>query len=222
MNSKHNSNKNEKNDNFHKLDYLCYNKIKSIPKNNLISKKSLNNLDLSHYNNSIEIDAKIQSKFRKINRHSQQKPILSERIKRNYSNGNKKPLTYGEGGLNFEQNSIYKINNADLNSFNNLLGLTDISLSPGSIRKNTNVKNIFDKNIIINNNNYDKKIIFLGDKNYNFNYNDDKNIKIVQSNQEIFPYENENDKIYLNLKTSLENSETKNQYYEHSKKKKYK
>ena len=213
MNSKNTS---MKNDNIYKLDYLCYNKIKSIPKKNLVSKKSLNNIDISHYNNSIEIDTKVQSKFRKINRHSQQKPILSERIKRNYSNGVKKGLNYGE--LNNEQNSIYKINNTELNSLNNLLGLNDISLSPGSMRKNGNVKNIFDKNIIINNNNYDKKIIFLGDKNYNFNYNDDKNIKIIHSHQEIFPYENDNDKIYLNSKTSIENSENKNQYYEHSKK----
>ena len=213
MNSKNTS---MKNDNIYKLDYLCYNKIKSIPKKNLVSKKSLNNIDISHYNNSIEIDTKVQSKFRKINRHSQQKPILSERIKRNYSNGVKKGLNYGE--LNNEQNSIYKINNTELNSLNNLLGLNDISLSPGSMRKNGNAKNIFDKNIIINNNNYDKKIIFLGDKNYNFNYNDDKNIKIIHSHQEIFPYENDNDKIYLNSKTSIENSENKNQYYEHSKK----
>ena len=39
------------------------------------------------------------------------------------------------------------------------------------------------------------------------------NIKIIHSHQEIIPYENDNDKIYLNSKTSIENSENKNQYY---------
>ena len=97
----------KKNQNFHKLDYVCFNKIKSIPKKNIISKKSFNNLSISNYNNSIEIDAKLHSKYRKINRHSQQKPILSERIKRNYSNGNKKGQN--NSGTHIEQNSIYKI-----------------------------------------------------------------------------------------------------------------
>ncbi len=139
----------KKNQNFHKLDYVCFNKIKSIPKKNIISKKSFNNLSISNYNNSIEIDAKLHSKYRKINRHSQQKPILSERIKRNYSNGNKKGQN--NNGTHIEQNSIYKINNTEMNSYNNLLGITNITLSPQTNRKNRNddVKNIFDKNIII-------------------------------------------------------------------------
>ena len=209
----------KKNQNFHKLDYVCFNKIKSIPKKNIISKKSFNNLSISNYNNSIEIDAKLHSKYRKINRHSQQKPILSERIKRNYSNGNKKGQN--NSGTHIEQNSIYKINNTEMNSYNNLLGITNITLSPQTNRKNRNddVKNIFDKNIIINNNNYDKKIIFLGDneyKNYKYRYNDDKNVGLTQSNNEIYPYEN--DIIYSNSKTIIDNS-TKNPYFQYSKKK---
>ena len=66
MNSKINIYKAE---NLHKLDYICYNKIKSIQKKNLISKNSLNNLNISHCNNSIEIIPKSKSGFKKINTH---------------------------------------------------------------------------------------------------------------------------------------------------------
>ena len=210
MNSKILSNKNN---NFHKLAYISCNKIKSIPKNKMITKKSLNNMEISNYNNSIEIESKPHSKFQKINRHSHQKPILSERVKRNYSNGNKKEQN--RSGL---KNSIYKINNTEMNSYNNLLGLTNLALSPTLNRKNrnANIKNIFDKNIIINNNNFDKKIIFLG-KDYNNNYNEDNNIKLAQLNQEFLGYEN--DKIYTNSKTSIDNSNEKNKYYPHIKSK---
>ena len=212
MNSQTISNKSQ---NFYKLDYLCYNKIKSIPRKNIIPKKSLNNLDLSHYNNSIEIDKKINGK---IKRRSQQKPILSERIKRNFSNGNKNENNYS--GMLLDKNSIYKIdiNNTDMNSFQNMLGLTNVSLSSSSYRKKKNAKinNIFDKNIIINNNNFDKKIIFLGEKDYDFN-KDNKNMKLAQSNKEIFPYDNDSEKI--DSKNILDNWQTQNLYYQYSKRK---
>ena len=110
-----------------------------------------------------------------------------------------------------------------MTSYKNLLGLNDISLSPSSSRKNgnnINIKNIFDKNIIINNNNFDKKIIHLGDKEYkNYKYTEDKDKdkRIAQSSNEIFPYEWE--KIYINSKNSIENSQAMNTYCEHSRKK---
>ena len=212
----------KKNSNYHKLDYICFNKIKSIPKNNIISRKILTNLDISNNNNSIEINSKAHQKFRKINRHNQQKPILSERLKRNYSNGNKKGTNYEV--LNFAQNSIYKISNTEMNSFNNILGLSSITLSPNANglnrnrNTNTNIKNIFDKNIIINNNNFDKKIIFLGGEN-NYNYEDDTNQKIAKSTLEILPYENENERVYENSKTSIDYSNSLNQQFEYTKRK---
>ena len=194
-----------KNQNFHKLDYICYNKIKSIPKQNIISKKSLYNLEISNYNNSIEIDGKIHSKYRKINRINQQKPILSERIKRNYSNGSK--MEHNCCGFNSGQNSIYKINNTEITSYKNLLGPNNISLSPSSSRKNKN------------NINFDKKICNLGDKeniNYKYSENKDTNRRIAQSSNEIFSYESE--KINTNSKNSIESSQAKNPYFGHSKK----
>ena len=204
MNPKKSSSKKQ---NFHKLDYLCYNKIKLIPKSNIISKDALNNLDLIHFNNSIEVDCKIHSKFRKLNRNINQKPILSERIKRNYSNGNKKES--GHGWLYNEKNKIYKINNTEMNSFNNLLNLNTIYLSPTSNGKstNSNVKNFFDKTIIINNNNFQKY-----EKKFN-----DKNIKIIHTSTEILS--NEDDQTYINSKPKENNSQLKTQYIDHSKKK---
>ena len=192
----------------YKLDYVCNNKIKSIPKKNLVTKKSLKNLDISHYNNSIEIDGKVHSTYRKINRSINQQPILSERIKRNYSNGTQKEQSYG--GLYIDKN-IYQMNNTEMNSFDNILGLVNnISISPKSKRKNTNtnINNIFDKNIIINNNNFDKKIIFLGESNNSFK--DNKDLKMEYSKREIYPYDN--DQAYLISKNSESNSElnTKN------------
>ena len=210
-----------KNQNFQKPSYICYKKIKSIPKQNIISKKGLNNLEISKYNNSIEIDENIHAKFRKINRMNQQKPILSERIKRNYSNGSKRENI--RSGFDGEQNSTHKIKSTGKISYKNLLGLYNISLSPSSSRKNRNyinIKNIFDKNIIINNNNFDKNIIHLGDEEYkNYKYTElkDKDKRIAQSSNEIFPYKSE--KIYTNSKNSIESSQAKIPFFEHSRKK---
>lgn len=203
---------NKSNNHHHNLEYLCYNKIKSIPKKKFGSKNSFSNLDISHYNNSIEIDKKVNSKLKKINRNNiHQKPILSERIKRNYSNGNKN--SQNQGWLPFEKNNIYKTNNTEINSYNNLLNLANISLFPSSNGKN-NKSNIFDKNIIIKNNNFDKKIIF---DNY-----DDKNIMLQQSQQDIYNYEKEKikNKMNINSKQKVCSSQSSYQYTNYNKKKK--
>ena len=190
--------------NLPKLDYICYNKIKSIPKKTLISKKSLKKLDISHCNNSIEILPKSNSKFKKTNTHSQPKPILSERIKRNYSNENQKEHKFR--GIKFHKNNTYKINNTEINTLNNLISITNISLSPPEEKINQKIKNIFDRNILINNNNLDKKIIYLGEQKCNYNFkNEENNNKIAKSSIEILPYEN--NKIYENSKTLINKSQ---------------
>ena len=60
--------------NLHKLNYICYNKIQSVPKKNLVYKNV-------YHNSSNEIIPKSNYEFNKKHKHSQPKPILSERIK---------------------------------------------------------------------------------------------------------------------------------------------
>ena len=68
-----------------------------------------------------------------------------------------------------------------VNTLNNLISLTNISLSPPPVEKvNQKIKNIFDRNILTNDNNYlDKKKIYLGEKKYNYNLKNEEN-KAVQ------------------------------------------
>ena len=169
-------NKKNRNKNLQQLNYICYDKIKSIPKQNYIPRKNFNkNIDLSNHNNSLDVGQKLFKKIKKISLKN--KPLLSERIKRNSSKNEKRDIQLGS--ISVEKSDIFNINHTE-NYNNNTLNQKKIfdyynneplySISPSS-----NNKNIYDQNIIINNNNYDKKIIFYGEHN---DYNKPKNINL--------------------------------------------
>ena len=62
-----NRNKN-KNLNKNKVNYLCYDKIKSIPRQNNIQRRNSNKyIDLVNYNNSIEVDKDLLIKVKNKN-----------------------------------------------------------------------------------------------------------------------------------------------------------
>ena len=187
--------KNKKNDNknLRKLNYICYDKIKSIPKQNYIRRKNFNkNIDLFNYNNSLDVGPKLYKKIKKTSLKN--KPLLSERIKRNLSKSEKRDIQLGS--ISVEKSDIFNINQTE-NYNNNTLSQKKIfdyynneplySISPSS-----NNKNIYDQNIIINNNNYDKKIIFYGEHN---DYNPDENINL----KDIYTYNMQQDN-YINTK----------------------
>ena len=200
--------KNQKNNtkNFQKLNYICYDKIKSIPKQNYIPSQNFNKSnDLYNYNNSLDAGSKLFKKIKKTNKKSlRNKPLLSERI-RNLSKKGKKDIQLGS--ISIEKSDIFNINQTE--NHNNTLNQKKIfdyynneplfSISPSS-------NNIYDQNIIINNNNYDKKIIFYREKN---DYNTDENINI----NDIYSYNmlqnnyvnNKNDEYYFKRNNNNQN-----------------
>ena len=160
--------------NYPQKDYF-FKKIKSISKKD--NKKYDYNKELIHYNNSIEIDKRIDKKINKeiklynLNTNEQ---ILSDRTNRNNSNGNKK-------GMDVEFIKLYKKKTADLIPLNSLGVNQTMSPSFNGKTQSSGVKNIFDENFMNNNNKINK----------------DKNIKTIQSSQHLLPAEKESDKNYV-------------------------
>ena len=185
--------------NYSQKDYF-FKKIKSISKKD--NKKSDFNKDLFHYNNSIEIDKKIDKKINKDTKLYSiniNEPILSERTNRNYSNGNKK-------GIDVEFMKLYKRKTADLIPLNSI-GINQPMSPPFNGKTlSSGVKSFFDENFL---NNYNNKI------------NNDKNIKTIQSSQHLLPVEKESDKIHVNSKpkTGTDYSKKRYKYFQQKKNK---
>ena len=186
--------------NYPQKDYF-FNKIKSISKKE--NKKCDFNKDLFKYNNSIEIDKRIDKKINKDNKLYNiniNEPILSERINRNNSNGNKK-------GMDTEFIKLYKKKTADLIPLNSLGVKQPMSPSFNGKTLNSGMKYFFDENFMNNNNS-----------------NNDKNIKTIQSSQHLLPAEKESDKKYASSKpkTGTDYSKKRYKYFQQKKNKKKK
>ena len=134
---------------FCKLNYICYDKIESIPQINF-----KRNSEVFNYNNSVEVEQKLNKKITKVNKNTpKNKPLLSDRIKKNSKKKKKNE--------NFQNNNMHNKNKTENNNSLNLMDINDNNKSYLNHGFNgSNIGNIFDKNIIINNNNYDKKIIY--------------------------------------------------------------
>jgi len=182
---------------YSKKEYF-FKKIKSISKKE--DKNNDFNKDLIYYNNSIEIDKRID---KKINKNSKlynisiNEPILSDRANRNYSNGNKK-------GIDAEFIKLYKKKTADSIPLNSLGIKQPMSPPFNGKTMDSGVKQFFEENFM---NNYNNKI------------NNDKNIKTIQSSQHLLPFEKENDKIYISSrpKTGTDYSKKRYKYFQKKK-----
>ena len=185
------TNKKANNTKIGKLNYICYDKIKSIPKKNYIPRQNSNkNKDIYNYNDSIKVDSKFFKKIRKINKNSlKNKPLLSERIKKNSLKKKSKEIKLGS--ITVQKSRMNNVNKTDNNNALNLIDIENYKreyLNSGF--NDSNVKHIFDQNIIINNNNYDKKIIFYGENdNYNKTFNKNSDINGIH------PYNLQNNKL---------------------------
>ena len=156
--------KKNKNSNIQKTNSIGNNKAKTNQKKyNYISKNNFhNNINLSNYNNLIEV---VPKKFKKIkikNKNSVRNiPILSERIKKNSISKKRQEEQFDPIPVD-KNNTIYNINKTDNNnSFNQMKMLELNNMSVNSYFTDNNIKNIFDQNVIINNNNFDQKKFFL-------------------------------------------------------------
>ena len=201
-----NSKKN-KNIKKHKSNYICYDKIKTIPKQNYIQRRNSNkNLDLVNYNNSLEIGKDLFQKVKKINKNPlKKKPVLSERIKMHSLS--KKKNQKSMGSMSVEKNGIFKINNTDNNINNSTNHIKMLELNNEFFDSN-----YYDKNLLINNNIYDKKIIYYGENDkcnntdekinindmYSYNMHKIKNSYDALNYNDIYQKNNNN----LNLKLS--------------------
>ena len=166
-----NRNKN-KNLNKNKVNYLCYDKIKSIPRQNNIQRRNLNkNFDLVNYNNSIEVDKDLLIKVKNKNT-AKKKPLLSERIKK--TSLSKKKNQNSLGSMSVEKNRLFNINSTDNNINNSMNQMKMLELNNEFYDSN-----FYDKNIKINNNNYDKKIIYFGENDKCNNIDENNNIKDI-------------------------------------------
>ena len=166
--------KGKKNDNnninSYKLNYILYDKIKPTPKQKYISRKNSNkNNDLYNYNNSIEVDSKLFKKLQKLNKVSiQNKPLSSERIKKN-SSQIKKQNSVDSNNIKKNENNMNKTDNYIIYNQMELLNFNNDFFNCESTESND--KNFANQNII---NNFDSKNLFF-DENENFNSADGNN-----------------------------------------------